>query len=136
MGSQGRRVVLFEAPRCHHCATMRPRVEEVAAAHADVVFERVDVTRSPEQVRGLSILGTPTLVAWDGEVEVGRLIGSHGASAIEALFGDGEAASGDWALWLGAGLALGLIGMAAGPAWPLVAIGLALAGYGALRSRT
>lgn len=135
-GSAGaRRVVWFGAPACAHCATTRPRLDAVARRFPEVDLDIVDATQDPDRARVLGVLGTPTIVALDGEEEVGRLVGSHGEAAIERLFTAPatEQRTTDGPLWLVTGAVLGLVGALTGPAWVLVGIGAALAGYGVVR---
>jgi thioredoxin 1 len=134
----GTRVVLAEARSCVECKRMAPLVEGVAAAHPDVLFERVDVSSQTATARALRVTATPTLIGFAGDAEVARLAGRRGRHEIERLFA--ATASGtrppprtsgfETALRAAAGALLVALGVLAGPSWPLVAVGAGVGGYG------
>jgi thiol-disulfide isomerase/thioredoxin len=135
------RVVFAEAPWCVECRRMAPLVEDVAAARAGVVLERVDVS-GDGAAEDLGVLATPTLIGFAGDAEVARVAGRRGRTEIEGFFAAMESGirppqtSGtEIALRVGAGAMLVVSGMFAGPSWPLIGFGAVVGGYGLLGLR-
>ena len=125
-----------EASWCVECKRMAPLAEAVAAAHPDVVFERVDVSAGDSTAADLRVMATPTLIGFAGGAEVGRVTGRRGRDDIEELFAAARTGARprrsrtEAVLRAGAGALLVLIGILSGPAWPLLGLGAALSGYG------
>jgi len=134
----------FWAPTCAECRAMSRDLAEVAAQFTGVVHhERVNPADDPIVARALGVMATPTLVVVaDGDVRL-RSVGRRSRDEIRQLF---EAASGsrdavtigrqDQVLRVGAGVALGALGVAMGPAWPLVGIGAAVGAWGIVSRRS
>ena len=123
---------------------MAPLVQEVAANHPNVLFERMDVSAETAMPGSLRVMATPTLIGFAGDREVARLVGRRGRDEIESFFaatGSGtpltRASRTDVVLRVGAGTLLIALGVLAGPSWPLLGFGAALGGYGlaGLRSK-
>ena len=137
-GETGARVVFAEAPSCAECKRMAPLVESVAAAHPGVLLERVDVSVDAARARALRIMATPTLIGLAGGGEAGRLTGRRGRADVEGFFAAVESGarppsrhSGtEAALRIAAGALLFVLGVLAGPSWPLLGLGAGLGGYG------
>ena len=133
------RVVMTETPWCVECKRMAPVVDSVAAAHPDVLFERVDVSGRGPLAEALGVMATPTLIGFNGDIEVGRVTGRRGRDEIERFFTATESGSRpsrtsrtEVTLRVGTGILLAALGALAGPSWPLVSIGAGLGGYGLL----
>ena len=100
-----------------------------------VVLVRVDAAEDPDTARALGAFAVPLLVALRDGREHARWLGSVTAAEVRAVF---EAALGNapvpapglsWnerALRLLAGLGLVTIGLATGPRWVLVGLGVTL----------
>jgi len=138
--SPGARVVLAETPWCVECKRMAPLVETVAAAHPGLLLQRVDVSTDPTRARELRVMATPTLIGLVGDSEVGRLTGRRGREDLEDFFAATEsgihppsrASRTEAALQIAAGALLVVLGVLAGPSWPLLGLGTVLSGYGLL----
>ena len=130
-------LVYFWAPWCLPCRAMKPHLERLADAYAgEVEFWKINADEAPELVRSLDIFGIPTLLLFRGAEVVTRKTGAQPAAALEALFdatkGGGQVTMTgitpvDRALRGFAGLAVAAIGWAAGPAWPVMVVGLVIA---------
>ena len=134
----GARVVFAEAPWCGECKRMAPLVEAAAAAHPDVLFERVDLSADQAVAGALEIMATPTLIGFAGAAEVARVAGRRGPDEIEQLLAATESGTRppsrpsrtDVVLRVGAGVLLVALGVPAGPSWPLLGLGAAVSGSG------
>lgn len=124
------------APWCSACRAMRRDFESVAAAYRGRVrVERLDASQGADT---LGVRATPTLIGYVGDDEVFRVAGRRTRRELEELFeqlSEGSAAARSWSatdvvVRLGAGTVLAVIGLLAGPAWPLVAIGAAVCASG------
>lgn len=117
---------------------MKPDLDAVAGEFSSVELVVVDATEQPEVAAELRVMGTPTLIAVrDGE-ELARFTGRRTRNELREMFtsvaaGDPGAlprfGQGDRTVWTAAGAALAIAGLAMGPAWLLIAIGVAVAGY-------
>jgi thioredoxin 1 len=139
-------VVEIRTPQCSACAAMEPHLQAVAEQHAGAVdFIQVDASVDPGTAAELGVRGTPTLVGFRDGVEVVRTVGRLSSSELDQLFtsvADGteppRPGMRDAAFRIVAGLGVVAVGALAGPAWPLVAIGAVVTGWGAftwLRTR-
>lgn len=80
-------VLFFTAPHCPTCKAMRPVATDVAAQfNGTVKFTEVNSASDPESPSQHRVRGVPTLIAFSGDTEVARAVGSHSPSAIESLF--------------------------------------------------
>ena len=131
-------VIDISAPQCAACRAMRPDVEAVAAAFAGRIDHvRLDASTDFDAVRRLGVMGTPTLIGVrDGDV-LFRVTGRRSRDEFTELFGAVEAgveparmSRTDTGIRIGGGVALAIAGLLAGPAWPLLVGGVAMAGYG------
>ncbi|HSJ71622.1 MAG TPA: thioredoxin family protein [Acidimicrobiia bacterium] len=133
-------VIEIRTPQCHACAAMEPHLRAVAEQHAGTVdFIQVDASVDPGTAADLGVRGTPTLVGFRDGVEVARTVGRLSSSELDALFtsiADGtdlpRLGMREAAFRLVAGLCVVTVGVFAGPAWPLVAIGAIVTGWGGL----
>lgn len=135
-------IIQVTAPWCLHCRSMHQDMIDVSeefAGRVDVVA--IDVSSSPEAVRGLAVKGTPTLIGVKGGNELFRMTGRRNRSQLTEMFEtveNGRPLSsrhlGDTGLALATGSLLCGIGVIAGPVWSLVVIGVAVLGYGVMRS--
>lgn len=136
-------VVQVVAPWCTACKAMRPSFDAVAAdfvGNVDVVT--LDAAVDDHAAATLGVMGTPTIIGVRDGREVLRFTGRRTPAELREIFesvagGDAPSTVGrqDAYLRLGAGGALVGIGLAVGPAWPLVAIGGGLLGVGAYSLR-
>lgn len=138
-GRRDRSVVVVTSPGCAECRRIAPDLDAAAAAHPNVHLERLDAATATEQARSLGVRGTPTIVGYRDGSEVVRSVGRMSRDDLDRLFGElgaddnvtrPSASLTDVKLRAGAGVALVTIGALTGPVWPLVLVGIALAGYG------
>ena len=128
------------APGCSACKAMEPDIRSVSEAHSDQVdLVTVNAVEHRDTARDLGVRGTPTLIGLRNGEEMFRLTGRRSRVELEKLFeslatGDkiqaGSIGFGDLIIRGTAGLALVGVGLVAGPAWPLVAVGVLIALYG------
>lgn len=138
-------VVEVVAPWCASCRAMRHDLAEVAASYAgsiDVLV--VDAAESPEEAERLAVRGTPTLLGYRGNAEVFRVVGRRTRAELDALFGSLTTAEAAPAAGIGArerrlrvaaGAVIGGVGLALGPAWPLVGVGAGVVALGLATGR-
>ena len=143
-------VVDFWAPWCGPCRSMAPMLEDLEISYTgrvDVWKIDVDVEREVASALGVRVI--PTLVAFNGEREVTRIVGAASHHRLRSLFE--QALTGvavtrtmeprDRATRVVAGAALALIAWRTGEAVLFAAAGLALLGasydilFAPLRSR-
>ncbi len=127
------------APWCAECKAMQPSVDEIAAEHPDVDLVMLNAAERPDDAAGLGVRGTPTLIGYSGGREVFRKTGRRTPAELRLLFesvatGSAALAVGrvDVALRLGAGAVLTVLGLASGPSWILVIVGVAAGLFGYL----
>lgn len=144
---RGPALVAVVAPWCSRCASLLPRLEDVARRwEDDVELVVIDLSRNRRAAADLSIRAIPTIVGVRDGSERFRHAGVRTQDELEALFGSlanepvapKTIGATDGLVRVGAGAALVMAGALAGPAWPLVAVGIGLTGYGmtAWMSRT
>ncbi len=119
---------------------MQPSLDATAVEFADTVdLVMVNAAVDIETVRSLGVKGTPTLIGIREGEEVYRYTGRRSPAELEKLFSSvsaGVRPKGvgrlDMMLRVGVGVALLGAGLLSGPAWGLVAIGVAVAAVGIL----
>jgi len=111
-------------------APMVERLEREYDGRVDVW--RVNADEEPEVVRGLGVMGIPTLVAFRAGKEITRKVGAGSEANLRALFDaavSGQApvrrgiASGERIVRLAAGAAIVILGLSAGPSMLLLGLG-------------
>lgn len=134
-------VIAVTAPWCTVCRAMEPALQQVAERYRRRVhLKRLDLSEDPAAASALAIKGTPTLVGVVEGKEVFRVTGRRSVEELDRLF-EHLALPGsppppptsrtDVIIRTGAGGALALAGLVAGPAWQLVVVGLAVTAWGA-----
>lgn len=131
-------IVEIRTPQCHACAAMEPHLQAVAEQHAgSVEFIQIDASVDPGTAADLGVRGTPTLIGFRDGVEVVRTVGRLSSSELDGLFtsvahGTAPPRLGmrDAVIRIVAGVGVAAVGLLAGPAWPLVAIGAIVTGWG------
>ncbi|VDD82707.1 unnamed protein product [Mesocestoides corti] len=66
----------FYATWCGPCKAFAPKFEEMAKAHTNVIFVKVDADECEELSKKYEVTALPTLVAFKGGAEVGRVVGA------------------------------------------------------------
>ena len=131
-------VVEVWAPSCHECRAMQPDIHATAADFSGKVdFVAVNAADDPTWAQRAGVMATPTLIGVANGEEAFRVIGRRSKDELGLLFaaiesGERVAAVGrqDRILRTGTGTVLLVVGLALGPAWPLVAAGVAITGWG------
>lgn len=132
------KILAVVSPTCADCRAMRPDLERLGAEFADTVALRViSVAEEPEAARALGVMATPTLVAMKPGSEVFRVTGRRSPSELAELFRAAAAGAAPMgisrnnrAMRIGTGVTLLVAGALLGPAWPLVAVGSGITGWG------
>ena len=66
----------FVAPHCSGCITLKPVLEQIARNHAEQLhLIEIDITEEPELAIDLDVRSVPTVVLFQQEQEIGRLVG-------------------------------------------------------------
>ena len=135
-----RRPTILEiwAPTCAECKAMQPDLDEVAESWSDRVdLKSVNAASELETARRWSVKATPTLIGVREGREMFRVIGRRGRTDLNELFEAVDqggpvrrVSRQDLVLRLSAGLALVILGLAGGAAWPLAILGVAVFSYG------
>ncbi len=134
LASHSRPVILdVWAPWCAPCRRMAPIVERLAAEYdGRVDVWKINADEQPGEVRGLKVLGIPTMIVFRGGRELVRKVGAGSEGDLRALF---EAAlsntipaqrglpGADRLLRLSAGGALVVLSLTSGPSLILLAAG-------------
>ena len=135
---RGRTLLFVTSARCSVCRVMKPVLHTVVEGHPEVTVVEIDIGRVPEEVVGLGVKGTPTLIGMVDGNEVFRVTGRRTRDELERLVGSliagrqsgSRAGRIDVLLRVGTGVVLTVAGLVAGPTWFLVALGVAIAGWG------
>jgi thioredoxin len=80
-------VVEFWAPWCGPCKVMAPslkKAEEVFLGKVDLW--KINADENPELLRGLGVMGIPTMIGYYGGQEVSRRTGGMTAENVQAFF--------------------------------------------------
>ncbi len=138
-------VVVVTAPWCTVCRAMEPSLQEVAGRYRGRVrLARLDLSSDPEAASDLEVKGTPTLIGVTDGREVFRVTGRRNLDELDRLFAavarpgstvPPSSSRADVVIRIGVGTALAAAGLATGPVWPLVLVGLLVAGWGAVGLR-
>jgi thioredoxin len=126
-------IVDLWAPWCAPCRWMAPMVERLEREYGGRVdVWRVNADEDPDVLRGLGVMGIPTLVAFSGGREITRKVGAGSEADLRALFDaalSGQApvrrglASGERIVRLAAGAAILILGLSASPSILLLGVG-------------
>lgn len=66
-------VIMFCADWCSHCRSVLPKLEELAKAHTDIEFSKIDVdTVDDALLNKFAVDGLPLIVAVRGDKEISR----------------------------------------------------------------
>ncbi|MCB0997526.1 MAG: hypothetical protein KDB21_20685 [Acidimicrobiales bacterium] len=134
------------APWCTRCRALAPIVAAVGDEFAaSVTLTHLDAgdESAASLVTELEVKGVPTLIARRSGAEIGRIVGTTDADTVRALFASAAGGSApptrtvaraDRVLRAVAGAVLLAAGVALGPQWVLVALGIILLLWAALIS--
>ncbi|MBV7255670.1 thioredoxin family protein [Pacificimonas sp. WHA3] len=80
-------LVDVHAPWCPTCAAQAPILKSLGSdtANEDLIVFKLDFDSQKAEQRPLRVTSQSTLIAFDGETEVGRSIGDTDADSIRAL---------------------------------------------------
>ena len=129
-------VIEVFTPGCPNCRAMEPDLQATAADFADEVqLVQIDGAETPDLMAELGVRAAPTLIGVGGGVELFRSTGRRSRAELTDLFTTAQAqrqrgtiqmSRADRALRLLVGLVLVGFGLASGPSWVLVTIGMAI----------
>ena len=75
---EGKKVLVdLWAPWCRPCKSLIPRLENMDEKYENVEFVKVNVDEDRSYAQGLGIRSVPTVIIFDGDIEVGRLTGAQ-----------------------------------------------------------
>jgi thioredoxin len=75
---EGKKVLVdLWAPWCGPCKSLIPRLENIDEKYENVEFVKVNVDEDRSYAQGLGIRSVPTVIIFDGDIEVGRLTGAQ-----------------------------------------------------------
>jgi len=75
---EGKKVLVdLWAPWCGPCKSLIPRLENMDEKYENVEFVKVNVDEDRSYAQGLGIRSVPTVIIFDGDIEVGRLTGAQ-----------------------------------------------------------
>lgn len=127
-------VVDLWAPWCAPCRAMGPAFNTVSQKYAGQVdVLKINTDESPEVLKGLRVMGIPTVIGFANGKEVLRRTGVQSIEGLDVLFDAAlhqrknailPPAPIDRLLRSGAGIALLALGWFNGPAWLLMGIGV------------
>ena len=123
-------IVEYWAPWCRHCQAMEPLLREVSEDFPQVEVRRVDVTDAKVAYATDGLKGTPTLIGYRGESEVLRYPGRRSRAELVSIFEElvlGQRSAiglGDLKVRASAGVGLMVVGLATGPTWLLLVMGV------------
>lgn len=78
-------IINFCAPWCGPCRMLAPKVEQLAKAHRDVVFVKVNIDECEEVSAQYNVSALPTLVAVRNGHVVGRVVGASEADLQQMI---------------------------------------------------
>jgi thioredoxin 1 len=90
IGADGPVVVDFWAPWCGPCKRAGEALEELAGAHPDVSFVKLDIDANPRSAARCRILSIPTAILFEGGESRAEVIGAYPRRHYENV----------WAGWL------------------------------------
>jgi thioredoxin 1 len=81
----------FVATWCPPCRAMKPALDAVAGARADVDFVTVDVDESPLAAQTFGVRAMPTLVLFRGGRAIAQVVGAQSRDGLARFLDEGLA---------------------------------------------
>lgn len=79
------KILVFTAKWCGVCKQVLPKLHDIDKSHPDIIFEYIDVDKSPEVAKEHGIEGVPTFVALHDGEEIDRTVGYRDDEMMEEL---------------------------------------------------
>ena len=70
-----KKAVLFSAPWCVPCQSLKPLFQEVKEEMKNVDFEVVDIAIDMDKARAARVMSVPTLLVYEGDAVINRRVG-------------------------------------------------------------
>ena len=77
----------FWASWCGPCRMQGPIIDQLAAAHSNVVFGKVNVDEEPELASAYGITSIPTLIIFENGQLINQVTGDTSKASLERMLG-------------------------------------------------
>lgn len=83
---EGKKILLdLWAPWCGPCRMLIPRLEAMSSEYDDIEFVKINVDENREFAMSLRVRNVPTVIIFNGEEEIGRIIGTKSDSEYKEI---------------------------------------------------
>lgn len=85
LNGAGKVLVDFYADWCGPCKMMAPTIEDISDENASLKVCKLNVDDAPDIASRYGVMSIPTVIAFDGGKELGRLVGVQSKDAVLKL---------------------------------------------------